>query len=143
MSNRYTAIVQTRSSLSCRTHRVHTNTTLKPASNYLLEVVYKLVCERVPKSVQHIYTWGFQAGSAETGLGTGLNPTCKCSSILTEYQSPGLICLSSLTRKSYQGDDYQVGRIKNQLLVHIHPLNAKCMHLGLPFQGGNNVVHVH
>ena len=31
--------------------------------------------------------------------------------ILTEYQSPGLICLSSLTRKSYQGDDYQVGRI--------------------------------
>ena len=31
--------------------------------------------------------------------------------ILTEYQSPGLICLSSQTRKSYQGDDYQVGRI--------------------------------
>ena len=31
--------------------------------------------------------------------------------ISTEYQSPGLICLSSLTRKSYQGDDYQVGRI--------------------------------
>ena len=53
--------------------------------------------------------------------------------ILTEYQSPGLICLSSLMRKSYQGDDYQVGRIsykrKYQLLVHIHPLNAKCMHL--------------
>ena len=63
--------------------------------------------------------------------------------ILTEYQSPGLIWLSSLTRKSYQGDDYQVGRIsykrKYQLLVHIHPLNAKCMHLGLPFQGANNV----
>ena len=32
--------------------------------------------------------------------------------ILTEYQSPGLICLSSLTRKSCQGDDYQVGRIR-------------------------------
>ena len=48
--------------------------------------------------------------------------------ILTEYQSPGLICLSSLMRKGYQGDDYQVGRIsykrKYQLLVHIHPLNA-------------------
>ena len=29
-----------------------------------------------------------------------------------------------------------------QLLVHIHPLNAKCMHLGLPSQGANNVVHV-
>ena len=28
---------------------------------------------------------------------------------------------------------YQVGRtVKYQLLVHIHPLNAKCMHLGLP-----------
>ena len=26
--------------------------------------------------------------------------------ILTEYQSPGLTCLSSLMRKSYQGDDY-------------------------------------
>ena len=67
--------------------------------------------------------------------------------ILTGYQSPGLICLSSLTRKSCQGDDYQVGRISYHsevsLLVHIHPLNAKCMHLGLPFQGANNVVHVH
>ena len=50
-------------------------------------------------------------------------------------------------KKSYQGDDYQVERInykrKYQLLVHIHPLNAKCMHLGLRFQGANNVVHVH
>ena len=32
--------------------------------------------------------------------------------------------------------------VKYQLLVHIHPLNAKCMHLGLPSQGANNVVHV-
>ena len=66
--------------------------------------------------------------------------------ILTEYQSHGLICLSSLTRKSYQGDDYQVGRISYHsevsLLVHVHPLNANCRHLGLPFQGANNVVHV-
>ena len=32
--------------------------------------------------------------------------------ILTEYHAISvLICLSSLTRKSYQGDDYQVGRI--------------------------------
>jgi len=33
--------------------------------------------------------------------------------------------------------------VKYQLLVHTHPLNAKCRHLGLPFQGANNVVHVH
>ena len=32
--------------------------------------------------------------------------------------------------------------VKYQLLVHIHPLNAKCMYLGLPSQGANNVVHV-
>ena len=30
-------------------------------------------------------------------------------------------------------------------MVHlvIHLVNAKCMHLGLPFQGANNFVHVH
>ena len=33
--------------------------------------------------------------------------------------------------------------VKYQLLVHIHLLNAKCMHLGLPFQGANNVDIVH
>ena len=27
--------------------------------------------------------------------------------------------------------------VKYQLLVYIHPLNAKCMHLGLPFQNPN------
>ena len=32
--------------------------------------------------------------------------------------------------------------VKYQLLVHIHPLNTKCMYLGLPSQGANNVVHV-
>ena len=51
-------------------------------------------------------------------------------------------------RKSFQGDDYQVGRISyrsevSAVGIHIHRLNAKCMRLGLPFQGANNVVHVH
>ena len=51
-------------------------------------------------------------------------------------------------RKSYQGDDYQLQEelvimVKYQLLVHIQPLNAKCIHVGLPFLGANNVVHAH
>ena len=35
--------------------------------------------------------------------------------ILTEYQSPGLICLSSLTRKGYQGDDYIPSRKNSEV----------------------------
>ena len=82
-SNRYTAFVQTRSSTAATSH-LHTSCAhLNPASNHLPEVVYKPVCEPVPKSVQCVYTWGSQAGSTEIVLGTGLNTTCKRSYSLT------------------------------------------------------------
>ena len=44
-------------------------------------------------------------------------------------QTGGIWCLS--------GGRLPVLTANNQLLLHIHVLNAKCMHPGLPFQGAN------
>ena len=48
----------------------------------------------------------------------------------------------------FTNEDYHIGKISyysevSAVGTYIHPLNAKCMHLGLLFQGANNVVHVH
>ena len=72
-----------------------------------------------------LYTWGFQASSMETGLGTGLNATCKCSF--------GLVCL--------QDTDCLKNAKNGQEHVHAHAtfeynnLKSLAIHSGIPKLG--------